>query len=127
VRTFPRVKTSPGIGYIAGGTANLACGSASWGYRHILQRHLAEWQSNAAIAGNNWRDLADLAISAALIDPDVTAYSQRNDTFCYSRLIYLADNRTGKVVGEKTPNVIVASRTKNIITAYPSNTQCDGT
>lgn len=124
VRTFTRVKASAGGNYIPGGTSNLACGSAAWGYRHIVKNHLSQWQSDAAIARENWRDLADFSIAAALSDPDAVSYRQSNDTFCYSRLIYLVDNRTGKVIDTRKPITVVARVTKNIITAYPSKTGC---
>jgi hypothetical protein len=126
VRSFTRIRADTGVGYTPGGISNLACGNAAWGYRHILQRHAREWEYDAFRTQGNWRDVADFAIAAALRDPDATAYDQGRDTFCYSRLILLINNRTGQQVGTRTPNVIIAGATKNIITAFPTNVQCGG-
>jgi hypothetical protein len=129
VRTFSRFRGQDGRGfyYLPGGTSSLGCGSDKWGYRHIVKNHLPEWESEAAIAGENWRDHADFAIAAALNDPDKVRYRSDNDTFCYSREVYLYDNRTRKYVRSSFPNVPVAHVTKNIITAWPSSSQCRDT
>ncbi|MFC8800777.1 hypothetical protein ACFT2C_23860 [Promicromonospora sp. NPDC057138] len=106
------------------GGSNLTCGSDAWGYRHIVKRHLSQWESRAAIAQENWRDTADYGIHWALSDPDKITYRASNDTFCYSRKILLVDNRTNEVVGSYYPMVSVARVSHRIITAYPSGTQC---
>lgn len=106
------------------GGSNLTCGNESWGYRHILKRHLSEWQSRAAVAQENWRDTADYGIHWALRDPDKITYRASNDTFCYSRKILLIDNRTKETVGSYYPKVSVARASHRIITAYPSGAQC---
>lgn len=62
--------------------------------------------------------------ASTLKDPDRVRYRSSNDTYCFSRLIYLVNKRTGQVVDRYYPNVIVARGTKNIITAYPSSSQC---
>jgi hypothetical protein len=50
-----RVKADAGGNYIPGGISNLACGSsANWGYRHIVDKHLTEWQDAASISRENW-------------------------------------------------------------------------
>jgi hypothetical protein len=126
VRAFSRRAGHATSGqYLPSGTSNLRCGTAeNWGYRHIVSEHLSQWQSNAAIEGSNWRDLADFAIAVALSDHDRVTYRQSNDTFCFSREIYLVDFRTGKVVAYKYPNVVVAAQSKNVITAFPSSEHC---
>jgi hypothetical protein len=121
LRTFNRVRGSDGSKSLAGGKSNLACGNEKWGYKHIVKEHLEDWQNIAAVAGENWRDTADLAISSALGDPDEVKYGSGNDTFCFSHLIYLADKKTGKVEGTNRPRTIVAHETKNIINAFPAS------
>lgn len=128
VRAFTRkaVRTTKGPpGSLAGGTTDLKCGSSEWGYRHLL-KHRGEWQKNAAIERSNWRDLADFGIAIALIDPDVVTYRKQNDTYCFSREIYLLDKRTKRVVATKKPNIAVAAKSKNIITAFIPNSHCKG-
>lgn len=106
------------------GGSNLTCGSGTWGYRHIVKRHLGEWEARAAVAQENWRDTADYGIHWALRDPDKITYRAANDTFCYSRKILLIDDRTNEVVGSYFPKVSVARVSHRIITAYPSGSQC---
>lgn len=106
------------------GGSNLTCGSATWGYRHIVKRHLGEWETRAAVAQENWRDTADYGIHWALRDPDKITYRAANDTFCYSRKILLIDDRNNEVVGSYFPKVSVARVSHRIITAYPSGSQC---
>lgn len=102
-------------------TRSFLCGSDNWGYRHILKRHLGDWEARASLAQEGWRGTADYGISWALKDPDHVVYRKPNDTFCYSRQILLVDKRTGKVVGRYYPNVSVARVNHNMITAYPAS------
>jgi hypothetical protein len=124
VRTFRRMRVETPNNILKGGSSNLACGNKDWGYRHLKIRHQADWEGHAAKTGDPWRDAADFAIYAVLIDPDRATYARRNDTFCLSRVILLVNNRTGRVVGTRTPHVIVGARTKNIVTAFPEDKQC---
>jgi hypothetical protein len=127
VRAFSRVAASTtkgDPGYLPAGTSNLKCGSDTWGYNHIVKNHLSQWENDAAIEGKNWRDLADFAISVALTDPDTVTYRKSNDTYCFSREIYLIDKRNGQVVATRYPNVTVAAASKQIITAFPASAQC---
>ncbi|WP_147376253.1 hypothetical protein [Micromonospora radicis] len=127
VRAFSRkaARTTSGPpGSLPAGTSNLKCGSEKWGYRHIVKNHLSQWENDARIEGSNWRDLADFAIAVALSDPDRVTYRQSNDTYCFSREIYLVDKRTGRIVAYRYPNVSIAAVSKNIITAFPASAQC---
>lgn len=56
----------------------------------------------------------------ALRDPDRVTYRSSNDTFCFQRLIYLVNEDTGEVVGQRNVAVVVARVSKNIITAFPA-------
>ncbi len=125
VRTFTRAATAGVTPYLGSGQSSLACGSGStWGYRHIVNEHLAQWQARAAQASENWRDTADYGIEWALKDPDRVTYRSGNDTYCFSREILLINNNNGQVVDSYFPNVVVARVSKNIITAFPSSRQC---
>lgn len=125
IRTFPRMRaTSPDGVFFRGGVANLRCGNANFGFKHIVKNHLGEWQTNAALTGDQWRDLVDFAVAATLIDPDQTTYRSTNDGFCYSRQIYLINNRTGKTVSILTPNIVIGLTSLNVITAIPKHQQC---
>src|SRR5512144_2795747 len=100
------------------------CGSSRGGYRHIVERHRDEWRTNAARSEDTWLDLADFGINAALTDPDRTTYSPKNDAVCFSREIYLINNRTGQRAGTLTPNVVVGFTSLNVVTAIPKKEQC---
>ncbi len=125
IRTFSRAATVGVSPYMSSGSSNLGCGSQTgWGYRHIVNDHLSQWQARAAEANENWRDTADYGIMWALMDPDRVTYRSSNDTYCFSRLINLVNRSNGQVVDHYYPNVVIAHVTKNIITAFPSSSQC---
>jgi hypothetical protein len=120
-RSASNVPNGPEIG---SGTSDLHCGSEKWGYRHIKDRHRSQWEYDAYLVGRDWRTHADWAIDWILKAPQSTTYRAKNDTYCYSRKLYLVRRRDGKVVGTRTPHVVVARMSKNIITAFPNNKQC---
>lgn len=124
VRTFNRAATAGVTPYLGSGLSSLACGSSQWGYRHIVDRHLTDWQARAAQANENWRVTADYGIEWALKDPDRVVYRSSNDTYCFSRKLLLINNNNGQVVGSYYPNVAIARGSKNIITAIPTSSQC---
>ena len=124
IRAFSRKNTSGVSPYMSSGISNLACGSSAWGYRHIIAKHLSQWEYRASEASENWRDTADYGIEWALKDPNRIRYRSSNDTYCFSRQINLVNDRTGQVVDHYFPNVVVGRVTKNIITAWPAGTQC---
>lgn len=129
IRSFWRVAADDPRRHLAAGTSNLACGSDQWGYYHISaprseKGHLEDWDDVASYTNQNWRDVADVFINIALSDPDSITYSQRNDTFEYCRIAYLVNLRTGNVVDEMYPRVIIGVSTSNIITAYPTRKLC---
>jgi len=127
VPTFERYRGDAGNGHwIRGGSSILHCGSsAKWGLRHIEAGHQSQWEYDAWLVGTNWRNQADTAIAEVLIDPDRVTYRSQNNTSCYSREIYLERNDNHRVVGTRIPKVVVAAVSKNIITAYPSDDQCE--
>lgn len=123
VRAFSRKKFSVPLRSISGGTSNLTCGNANYGYRHIKDRHLEDWESKAWLASMNWRDLADLGIESALSDPDKMSEMAGNK-LCYSREIFFYDKRSGRILGSTYAKVIIRLYDMDIITAYPSRSQC---
>ena len=125
IRTFNRYRAGDGSIFMRGGYAYLLCGTTNFGYWHILTRHMQDWQKKAFLSGDNWRDLADSSIAAVLADPDVTKYRPENNTFCYSAEIYLFNNQTRKAVSITYPNIVVGAQNNQIVTAYPSKSQCD--
>lgn len=93
--------------------------SPTWGYRHILWRHRSQFEQLALGTYQNWRDVADLAMSHNTSDPDVVK-SSRGKT-CFSRVIYLVNRRTNQTVRKAIVRMIVSNSTHNIITAYPGS------
>ncbi|MEV5827741.1 hypothetical protein AB0L25_19435 [Spirillospora sp. NPDC052242] len=95
--------------------------SPTWGYRHILWRHRGDFERMAAGTYQNWRDIADLAMSSNTSDPDRSRHSGGKS--CYSRLLYLRNIRTNQVVRKQIFKMVVGSN-NNIITSYPAGTHC---
>lgn len=87
----------------------------------ILWRHRADFERMAAGTYQNWRDVADLAMSYNTSDPDRFSYGGGKS--CYSRLLYLRNIRTGQIVRQQIFKMIVSSQ-NNIITSYPTGTHC---
>jgi hypothetical protein len=126
VRTFQR---GPGVAPAAtmpGGTSQLVCGNDAYSYYHIVNRHYAEWNEKSIKTSENWRDVADYAIAEALKNPQVVTFRAPNNTFCYSREIYLVNKVTGAIVNVTYPNVVVRARDGVIITAFPAGAHCRG-
>ena len=95
--------------------------SPTWGYRHILWRHRGDFERMAAGTYQNWRDIADLAMSHNTSDPDRSRHSGGKS--CYSRVLYLRNIRNNQVVRTQIFKMIV-SGSNNIITSYPAGTHC---
>lgn len=112
VRTFTK-KGGP-----SGNSAYLKCGSPGWGYRHIKDRHMDDWDNIAVRMGDNWRSFADFAIEQILIAPESAAYKTGNDTYAFTAPVQIRDS-DGNVVSTYRPIVSVANESRNIITAYP--------
>jgi hypothetical protein len=120
VRQFFRAESRFPAAHFGAGKATLACGSKAWGYWHILERHLSQWQYVAIFDGVNWREAADWGMWNALKFPSTTIYSAKNDTWAYRTTIYLKNKKTKETVKKADVVVVVANKTKNIITAYPT-------
>lgn len=100
------------------GGVNLRCGTASWGYRHIKNRHFNEFQNLARAGGLNWSDLVHWAIHFTIKDPDNTI------TGCRDRVIFLHDRRNGNLVWQQRFKMIYNTSNGQVITVYPSSKIC---
>ncbi|MFG3616498.1 hypothetical protein [Nocardia sp. NPDC047654] len=112
VRTFS-ITTGP----VGGKPGTLLCGNRDSGFRHIKDRHMAEWEGLAAIERRNWRDIVDMAIEKSLSSPDKFT-TQDGGKFCYTGQIYLVNKVSGQIAQTVQPTVIVTGSGK-IITAFP--------
>ena len=125
VRRFdrgPGVSTSGAV--MPAGTSDLICGDENHGYYHMANRHGSEWAQKGAKSSENWRDVADYAIAEALRNPMAVTYRANNNTYCYSREVYLVDKVRGIPVDVFHPNVVVRAQDGIIITSYPANRPC---
>ncbi|WP_141703477.1 hypothetical protein [Planobispora rosea] len=103
------------------GGINLKCGNASWGYRHIKDRHYNEFQNLARAGGLNWSDLVHWVIHYNVQDPDHVIVDQGDG--CRDRMLYLHD-RNGRLVWQQRFKVIYSAMDGRVITAYPSSAIC---
>ena len=101
----------------------LRCGTAEYGYRHILNRHRGDFERLAFGTDQNWRDIADLSMDAISRDPDA-AKPGGNGKGCLSRVIFLRNKRTNQVVRQQTVRMYFRYRDNAIITVHPRGTQC---
>ncbi|WP_344928112.1 hypothetical protein [Saccharopolyspora gregorii] len=115
VRSFDRV-AGP-----FGPKSDLLCGTAGFGYRHIKDRHMTQWQTLAGMVGSNWRDFADFAIAQILKapEPGSPTFDQARNTWTYRSPVQIID-QNGVVRDTYRPFVIVAHQDTKIITAYPA-------
>jgi hypothetical protein len=104
------------------GGIELKCGNASWGYRHIKNRHYNEFQNLARAGGLNWSDLVHWAIYYNIQDPDHVVVEQGDG--CRDRLLYLHD-RNGRLVWQQRFKMIYSAMDGRVITVYPSRAICE--
>jgi hypothetical protein len=125
VTTFHRrsVVSRQGVA-IGDGTSVLQCGNSSFGYNHIYLNHKSQWEQKAALTNNNWRDIADLSMREGLDNPNAVTYRSSNQTFCFSRHIYLYRTNDNTIVGTMDPQTIIAQQDGKVITSYPSTAPC---
>ncbi len=118
MRTFPTV---PPAGGPSRTFSTLLCGNDGNGFRHIENRHGADWSAVAFYAGDNWRDLADFAILQTLTapQPGYPAYNAKNETWTYKTPLQIKDAQ-GNVRTTYWPIVSVAARDGRIVTSFPT-------
>lgn len=122
VRSFPIVHGSPDGGPRFN-PSQLYCGTDTWGYRHILNEHMTQWEGLGALAGENWRDFADWAIEAGLDNPQRVDFrtDTQNDNFLYQGAFWFEDS-DDNIVAKFCSQTVVTPGSR-IITAYPKGNQ----
>ncbi|MTE17829.1 hypothetical protein F0L17_01505 [Streptomyces sp. TRM43335] len=103
------------------GSFPLKCGNASWGYRHIKNRHYDQFQGLARAGGLNWSDLVHWAIHYNATDPDHVIVEGTDG--CRDRMLYLHD-RNGRLVWQQRFKMIYSAYDGRVITTYPSSAIC---
>lgn len=120
VRTYRNVRGLKTVTLKCGGPKYTA--EPSWGYRHLLWKR-SRFESLAAVADMNWRDLVDEVIATVLTSPN-----KRNPPvggkICFSRVLHLYNLRTGDLVKTQIFVVFVRVSDNSIVTAYPRSRQC---
>lgn len=103
---------------VRGYQARLRCGvSEKWGYRHIKQRHAADWYAKSAFVGAQWESFASWCMSDSLLAPVSKWYRAKNKTLQYNTPVVMLGRR-----GQKHTfyaQVVVAKDSQNIITSHP--------
>lgn len=97
----------------------LTCGDTNYGFRHISRNHRNDWNRLALIEYATWMDIADMAMTKSLWQPDIVQSRPANNTTCYSGQIYLVNGATGAVAATNEPTVIISNNYRHMVTAYP--------
>lgn len=124
VASFPRAEGKAADRTMPAGTSPLFCGDDKFGYYHMVIEHGEQWKYRGAQSSENWRDIADYAIREALANPQVVTYRADNDTFCYSREVFLWDKVRGIRVDVFHPNVVVSAQHQHLVTVIPAGRPC---
>jgi hypothetical protein len=125
VRRFDRAQgIAAGVVPMPAGSSDLLCGTANYGFYHIVARHHVEWTQKSVKTNETWREVADYAIAEVLRSPTSVTFRPRNNTFCYSREISLIDKVRGITVDVMHPNVVVRAQDGAVITAIPTRKSC---
>lgn len=109
-----------------GNSKVLRCGNVNYGYWHIYNNHRSEFDQKAALTNQNWREVADIGMSASISNSEVTKPRSSNDTTCYSRKIFLVNLQSHQTVGSVIVRTVVGNRSNNVVTAFPSSGYCTG-
>lgn len=118
----PGVSTTGDV--MPGGASDLVCGHNGYGYYHIANNHGTQWTQKAVKTSENWRHVADYAISETLRSPQVVSFRAPNNAFCYSREIDLINMVRGTVVDVFYARVVIRREDGRVITAYPARSHC---
>lgn len=106
--------------------ARLYCGrvdtvpnvESKFGFRHIKDRHMGEWEAKAAAMGRGWRDLVGWMMSWMTYDPDLVSVPS-GKRFCYQRKFHFVVN--GEVVLNTRAVMILGETGVRIMTFFPNS------
>lgn len=107
-------------GGFGGGTIRLLCGtSAGSGYKHIRDRHQADWTRKLTKYGlpGAWDDFMDFATRQSLASPS-RATDQGLSKSCYTTPIQIL-NRNGTVAETFFSRIIISRNNTLVITSFP--------
>lgn len=120
-----RYQTS-GVWSYEGGKTSLKCGNSSYGFKHIQQRHAAQWISRYAKLGPtnglDWSDILDFALTTTLDAPYIAnpiRPGSANKT-CFAGIVEARSYPGNKLLFRYEPTVVVSQNNRHIITAIPS-------
>lgn len=116
IYTYKAGSTPMGPEYIR--KPNLRCGSEEkFGYRHIKDKHMQDWENLANRVNGNWRSFVSFAIQPSLESPVKACHGSRNDILYYG-MIELR-NSNGLIGKRYYPRIAVGNATNDIVTAFP--------
>lgn len=129
VKEYPRLGARDGSHKTSGGFADFRCGTQRYGYFHVLEGKQKAWTNMAFGTGVNWRDLASWSAEWVLQDPDNRVYvpkqaAYKTPRWCYSRIVYLRDNKSKEVIKEHWVRVIMGETGVRVISMYPADKKC---
>ena len=111
----------------------LKCGTSSWGYKHIRERHESQWQAtldsarahgwnSAAFGVNSWDDLMSGTTSAVVADPGLgLTHIAVSNKWCTKAMFGLWDTNYKRIVYDFGVETVWASDSDKLITSFPSN------
>lgn len=95
-------------------------GESTFGYWHIKDRHMNDWQNKANYIGRGWQDFLGWVFSYEFRDPGRVTRSS-STRFCYQRTFYLYDLSNGEEVDRFRAIVYTGETGRRILTAFPTN------
>ena len=107
----------------------LRCGTSSYGWHHIQQRHQREWQQRLDTANeigpgpaDTWDDLMALATAAVLRNPwwYTVEYDGKR---CFTQSILVYQNANGQEIFRAWPTIVLSMSNQQVITSYPTSVQ----
>ncbi|BDZ53904.1 hypothetical protein [Agromyces marinus] len=103
------------------GVALLQCGTLSWGWRHIADRHGSDWQRIVTTykLGGTWDQFAKWAMSGTVGQPLSAPYKASNDTYTYTAPIQNRAYNSGATAKSYMVYVPVGASNDRVITGYP--------
>lgn len=110
----------PAFAGFTGGKVSLTCGNANYGYRHIRDRHEADWANVVHKYHQEpgaWDDLMNWSNLNSLLNP-IDRVVQANNKLCYTTPIVFLDADMNPI-GKMNPQVIISADNRWIITSIP--------